>query len=150
MQIEELIGMNVKEAREEAGLTQRELGEQIAWVHGKPWLPQAVSQAEKGGRDWAVRDLIAVAWALRRPVVWFFKVPTGISQHDVLELPPEAPAPQLTWVAGEAASEPTADELSMEILRLTQQLTRVIEAPTIEAKATVLPPTIEVSDEDEP
>src|SRR4051794_27068263 len=85
MKIQEVIGRNVRQAREDAGLSQRELGDLLGGTLGTPWFPQAVSTAEKGGRDWAAEDLVGVAWVLQRPVSWFFRVPTDVDPDEILD-----------------------------------------------------------------
>jgi transcriptional regulator with XRE-family HTH domain len=141
MKIQELIGRNVRQAREEAGLSQRELGERVGWVLEKPWLPQAVSKAEKGDRegrfrDWAAEDLIAVAYALKRPVAWFLRVPDGVNPWETLELPGNPTGLHLEWVSGEATASRTPVEIVAEIARLTKELGRAV-APTVEVETTV-------------
>jgi transcriptional regulator with XRE-family HTH domain len=116
VRIEELIGRNVKQAREEAGLSQRQLGEQLGW------FPQAVSAAEKGRRDWVAEDLVNVAWALRRPVAYFFRVPEGASPWDILDSNPNLI--HLEWVSGETTATRSPEEIAAEIARLTKELQR--------------------------
>jgi transcriptional regulator with XRE-family HTH domain len=72
IRVEEIIGKRVRQAREEAGVSQRAFGEALEGVLGTTWTPQAVSQAENGKRDWRARDLVAVSWVLKRPVEWFY------------------------------------------------------------------------------
>lgn len=141
MRIEELIGRNVKEAREDAGLTQRKLGERVGEVLGRAWLPQAVSQAEKGGRDWAAQDLVAVAQALRRPIAAFLKVPTGADPMEMIDLPGDPILP-LAWVSGEATREWTPDTVNEDLQRLAAEFGRV----TKELKRLTAPPDPELHD----
>lgn len=77
MTIEEVIGSKIREAREELGWTQAQLGIHLLAILGDAWSPQAISAAEKGRRDFRAVDLFALHWALNRPVEWFYSVPTG-------------------------------------------------------------------------
>lgn len=144
MRIQELIGRNVRQAREEADLSQRELGQRIGNVLGKPWHPQAVSAAEKGGRDWAAEDLVAVAFVLGRTIESLFHVPNGAKPSDILDLPGETPL-HLGWVSGEA-SEVTQDKIASEMQRLANQLNAIAKPATVGAVASVPTPSIRVSE----
>lgn len=128
MRIQEVIGQNVRQARQGAGLSQRELGERVGWVLGedRTWFAQAVSAAEtSGGRDWSALDLVAVAWVLKRPVAWFFKAPGGADPSALLEVPGEHAVP-LSWVAGAGSAERSVEELATEIERLSKELGRAV------------------------
>lgn len=59
----ELVGMNVKAARERRGMTQGQLGLALEAFLGKTWTRQAVSIAESGDRAFAAEDLLALAGA---------------------------------------------------------------------------------------
>jgi transcriptional regulator with XRE-family HTH domain len=127
VKVSEIIGKRVKQAREEAGISQRELGEQVGGVlnrEGKPWFAQAVSAAEKGDRDWTADDLVAVAWVLRRPVAWFFQV-MDEDQAEMLDL--EGYGMIHAYWAGGLEQERTPDELAAEIARLTRKLQRALQ-----------------------
>jgi transcriptional regulator with XRE-family HTH domain len=125
MTVAEIIGKRVRQAREEAGLTQRELGERIAAVLGRPWFPQAISAAEKGRRDWTAEDLVAVAWVLRRQVQWFFTVDEQ-EQWLMLDVPGHALI-HAGWAGGVAeAPSPAEDveEIAVRVARLRSALAR--------------------------
>jgi transcriptional regulator with XRE-family HTH domain len=83
MKLEELVGERVREARELRGWTQQHLGEQLEPYLGRVWTRQAVSNAEKGGREFTAAELVAFALTLRQRVGWFFMAGTG----DPLTLP---------------------------------------------------------------
>jgi transcriptional regulator with XRE-family HTH domain len=125
MKIEELIGSNVKQAREIAHLTQAEFGERVGDFLGKAWVPQAVSQAEKGRRDWAILDLAAVAYALHRPITWFLQVPSGADPKELLEVPGDVEL-SLEGVSLGTAAELSAEQLLNELGRVAGDLRFVI------------------------
>lgn len=64
MRIEEAIGFNMARLREDAGLTQEQLGKALEPYLGKSWTRQAVSAAEKGRRSFTAAELIALGLAL--------------------------------------------------------------------------------------
>lgn len=64
MRIQEVVGERVRERREVLGLTQQQLGERLAPHLGRTWSRQAVSAAEKGGRDFAAAELVALGLVL--------------------------------------------------------------------------------------
>lgn len=124
MRIQELIGQNVKVAREAAGLSQRELGQRVQAVLGGTWWPQAVSAAEKGARDWTAQDLLAVASALGRPIASFLVAPVGADEDDLLEVPGERTV-RLSEVM-EPAPRRTVQDLAVELERLTKELREAV------------------------
>lgn len=75
MRIEEIVGRNVREAREAAGLTQEELGKQIENLLGREWPRQTVSIAEKGGRSFTASELLALSLVTRVSVAGLFTPP---------------------------------------------------------------------------
>jgi transcriptional regulator with XRE-family HTH domain len=77
MEIEQIIGDHIREARTKLGWTQVQLGVHMLALLGEAWSPQAVSQAEKGARDFRAADLFALAVALDQPVEWFLSIPEG-------------------------------------------------------------------------
>lgn len=85
MRIEERIGKRVREAREQASLTQEELGSRVArWLgpERKRWSKQTVSAAESGGRAFTAEDLFVLSFALGKPVYWFFGVGDYTAERD--------------------------------------------------------------------
>lgn len=82
MRIEERVGARVREAREFHGWSQRQLGQRLEHHLGRAWSPQAVYAAERGGRDFAIRDLVALARVLERPVAWFLQ-PSIVAMEEV-------------------------------------------------------------------
>lgn len=77
MDVQELIGSNLRRAREERGMTQAQLGEELGPLLGKPLARQAVYSAETGGRAFTATDLAALAVVLEKPVWWFFVPSAG-------------------------------------------------------------------------
>lgn len=72
MDIREVIGARVKDAREVAGLSQEALGQAVSEYLGRPWKRQAVSVAEKGGRDFVATELMVLSLILKQPLSYFF------------------------------------------------------------------------------
>jgi transcriptional regulator with XRE-family HTH domain len=65
----ELVGRNVRRAREQRGLTQEAVGQSLKGSLGKPWPKQAVSAAEKGRRTLTVEELLALSDVLGESVI---------------------------------------------------------------------------------
>lgn len=72
MKIEEVIGRNMRQAREERGLSQTDLGQAMEQHQGRSWSRQAVSAAEKGQRAFSAADLMALARVLDVSIPSFF------------------------------------------------------------------------------
>ena len=85
MRIEERIGARMREARDANGWSQEVLGKQVALYLDNPWSAQTVSVAENGGRDFAAKDLLALALVLGRPVAWFYR--PNIQSTDEIKTP---------------------------------------------------------------
>lgn len=64
MTVEEIVGANVRQIREELEMTQEQLGAALGEYLGKTWTRQAVSAAEKGRRNWRATDVMGVAMIL--------------------------------------------------------------------------------------
>jgi transcriptional regulator with XRE-family HTH domain len=77
MKIPEVVGKRIYEARRGAEISQAELGQRLGEYLGKAWFPQAVSEAEKGRRNFTAEELFALAIVLDKPVAWFFLPPAG-------------------------------------------------------------------------
>lgn len=67
--IEQLVGENMKAARERADLSQEELGQRLKPLLGKAWSRHAVSIAEGGGRSFVVAELAALALVLETSIL---------------------------------------------------------------------------------
>ncbi len=67
----QLAGRRMREAREQSGMSQKSLGEQLGAYFGKEWAPQAVSAAERGMRQFDPEALLALSIVLKQPVAWF-------------------------------------------------------------------------------
>ncbi len=64
------IGARIRRAREEAGLTQVELGEALGLGGG------AVAQVELGHNALQLKHLLALPKILNRPIAWFLDLPS--------------------------------------------------------------------------
>jgi hypothetical protein len=82
MRIEEVIGKRIKEAREWDGLSQEQVGREMARYLAKPWPGQQVSVAEDGGRKFTAAELFALCMVLRRPASYLFL----LNPDDVIEV----------------------------------------------------------------
>jgi transcriptional regulator with XRE-family HTH domain len=80
MRVPEIVGARIKEQRQELGWTQDEFAEYLAAFLGRKWFPQAVSDAERGNRDFTAEEILAIARTLGRAVSWFFELPPGEEQ----------------------------------------------------------------------
>jgi transcriptional regulator with XRE-family HTH domain len=138
MEVQELIGGNLRRAREERGLTQAQLGEGLGPLLGKPLARQAVYSAETGGRAFTAVDLVALSVVLQKPVWWFFlpsagpdmpvELPTGerVSGSDITGLVLDVErAAYLGGVAGSVDGhlreiEKQVSAVRYEILRLAE------------------------------
>jgi transcriptional regulator with XRE-family HTH domain len=125
MRVEQMIGKRVRQAREEADLSQREFGERVGDVLGKRWTPQAVSQAEKGERDWRAKDLVAMAWILRRPVAWFY-TPNEEDRSEMLEGFAEGVLIHAEWTSGDTWARREVGELFEEAADLRRQFEELL------------------------
>lgn len=75
MRIEEIVGRNVRDAREATGLTQEELGKRLEDLVGREWPRQTVSTAEKGGRSFTASELLALSLVTKVSVAGLFTPP---------------------------------------------------------------------------
>lgn len=85
MRVEELVGRRVREIREDLGMSQGQLGEEIGKLLSKPWSRQTVSMAELGRRAFTAAELIALAHVLGVHVGQMFTPPVDLP-HAELEL----------------------------------------------------------------
>jgi transcriptional regulator with XRE-family HTH domain len=79
VRIESVIGEQITRAREDVGMSQSQLGDELGRLLGKPWPRQAVSQAEKGRRSFNAAELVAFAAALGRSVESLLVPPADVS-----------------------------------------------------------------------
>lgn len=78
MRVEEIVGANMRQARERAGMSQAELGEAMAEHLGDQWRRrQPVSTAETGKRAFTAAELLTIASVLSIPVNALFVPPMG-------------------------------------------------------------------------
>jgi transcriptional regulator with XRE-family HTH domain len=108
MNIPEIVGRRVRQARMDNGISQADLGRRLGVLLGKPLFPQAVSEAERGGRNFTAEELLALARVLDRPVAWFFFPPEGedleFSSGEVLSLVEMSDGPLLAGPYGNAGA----------------------------------------------
>lgn len=92
MQIEEVIGANLRQERIQRNMSQPEFGEWIGQALGTAWKPQTVSAAEKGRRQFAAADLVALAHVLDSPVSALLTPPDDVEtiQAGAVEIPAAA------------------------------------------------------------
>jgi transcriptional regulator with XRE-family HTH domain len=84
MRIEEAVGHRLRQAREDHGLTQAELGEKLKLYLGKAWSRQAVSLAEAGQRSFTAAELVALARLLELPSPGSLLVPPlGVEEIEI-------------------------------------------------------------------
>lgn len=85
MRIEDVVGQWIIRAREEVGLTQAQLGEELGRYLGRSWPRQAVSAAEKGRRSFTAAELVALAAVLGRSVESLLVPPDDVSTVTLAE-----------------------------------------------------------------
>jgi transcriptional regulator with XRE-family HTH domain len=85
LRIEDVIGQQVARGREDLGMTQAELGDELSKYLGKPWPRQAVSAAEKGRRSFGAAELVALAAVLGRPVESLLVPPSDVASVTLAE-----------------------------------------------------------------
>ncbi|WP_284752624.1 helix-turn-helix transcriptional regulator [Arthrobacter sp. efr-133-R2A-120] len=71
--IEQVVGENVKRLREQRGMSQVELGEEVGGLLGSKWVPQTVSAAERGKRQFIAAELLVLANVLGCRVQYLFE-----------------------------------------------------------------------------
>jgi transcriptional regulator with XRE-family HTH domain len=72
MTLEEVIGRNIRKARQEAGWTRIELADRMTEWLDKPWVRQTQSAVELGHRSFTAKELLALAIVLDKPMGYFF------------------------------------------------------------------------------
>jgi transcriptional regulator with XRE-family HTH domain len=82
VKLEEMIGKRIRTAREMREWTQQELGQRVEPYLGRAWTRQAVSTAEKGGRDFTAAELVTFASVFHADVATFF-----LPDAPTIELP---------------------------------------------------------------
>lgn len=73
--IEQVIGDNVKRLREGLGISQAELGEEVGVRLGTKWIPQTVSAAERGKRQFIAAEIVVLAHVLKCRIQYLFESP---------------------------------------------------------------------------
>lgn len=72
VRLEQAIGQRIRVGREAHEWSQAELGQRLERYLGRTWTRQAVSTAEKGGRDFGASELVALAAVLGVHLGWLF------------------------------------------------------------------------------
>lgn len=123
VRVPEIVGRNVRRAREERGLTQAELGQRLELVLGRAWSTQAVSAAEKGRRNFAAEDVMGLALVLEHPVADFFNVVENVE----IELPGRTFGGGLVEALQTMAPEESVEHLADALLRTARALSRAVK-----------------------
>jgi transcriptional regulator with XRE-family HTH domain len=79
VRIEDVIGYWITKGREETGMTQGQIGEELGRYLEKPWPRQAVSAAEKGRRSFTAAELVAFSAVLGCNVETLLQPPEGVT-----------------------------------------------------------------------
>jgi transcriptional regulator with XRE-family HTH domain len=137
----ELVGRNVRGARERRGMTQEELGAALKPFLNRTWSRQAVSIMEAGDRAFVVEDLVALAGALETPVEELL-LPRGDTDAD--EVVVSLPGMDLTYeelldiVLGLSEIENTTAVMATGTSVLRERVEGLREIHEITTKATKL------------
>ena len=83
VRVEVVVGWQVRERRGALGLTQEQLGRELALYLPHPWSRQAVSAAEKGDRSFGAAELVALAAVLHTTVGDLLRPPLQESQVEL-------------------------------------------------------------------
>jgi transcriptional regulator with XRE-family HTH domain len=139
MRIQERIGKRVREAREQARLTQEELGEAMAYEGqaslGHRWSKQTVSAAEAGKREFVAEELLVLALILEKPIWWFFGLgdtAADIADFDKVQLPNGFYLPERTIQNATGRQLQRTRHLAEQFEVLTRELRSVLEPETKE------------------
>lgn len=140
MTIEEAIGANVRRRREWIGITQEQLGQLLGEHLGQTWTRQAVSSAERGGRDFRAVELVALARALVTTVGYLTQPeePVTLPSGHLVD-----PAEAWNQLVGDAAAADLTEALqSIETLKeaislSTEQLESVQRSLALADRAVV-------------
>jgi transcriptional regulator with XRE-family HTH domain len=72
---QEAVGRRIYEIRTGLGMTQEQVGERLEHYLGRPWPKQAISQAERGLREFDVTELLAFSMVLVTSVADLVRAP---------------------------------------------------------------------------
>lgn len=102
--VAQVVGLNVRQRRDQLGMTAAELGAKVGEAFGKPWPRQTVYLMESGERAMVAAEVAALAVILDVSVPSLFRPPAEPDRVTAGGL--EVPAETL------AGSEPDLDELA--------------------------------------
>lgn len=83
MDVDQVIGRRVADARKAAGWSQAHLGGQLAEMLGGRWTRQQVSNAETGVRPWAVAEVITLAHLFGVPMLELLRLPAEVGVYTL-------------------------------------------------------------------
>jgi transcriptional regulator with XRE-family HTH domain len=118
--LSEVIGRQIRKAREDRRLSQDDLAEKI----GSPFDQATVSLLESGKRRATVNDIYAVAVALRVSPLWLL---SGAYTNESVPITPDLPASPAKvqfWLKAEAALDAESQELFFELVPDEERLMR--------------------------
>lgn len=89
--IEQVIGENIKRLREQKGMSQVELGEEVGLLLATKWVPQTVSAAERGKRQFIAAEMVVLADVLDCRIQYLFESPdaSSIKVSDAFTFTPD-------------------------------------------------------------
>lgn len=64
----QIVGQALQLRRKAAGLTQEALGKALGEYLDRPWVKQAVSDAERGRREYSAAEILALSAVLKCPI----------------------------------------------------------------------------------
>jgi 8-oxo-dGTP diphosphatase len=83
VRIEEIVGLRIRERREQMGLSQAQFGKLIGEHLGRAWSRQAVSGTEQGQRNFAAAELVTLAHVLGMSVGQLLTPPPGVERIEI-------------------------------------------------------------------
>lgn len=78
-----MIGLRIRQARLEHGMSQRQLGLRLGGLLGREWPRQQITSAEAGKRAFTSAELVAIAAALDTPLMVLFAPPPGVQRLEL-------------------------------------------------------------------
>lgn len=128
VKVEEVIGHNMLQVREDRGMSQAQLGEALVAYLGKSWSRQAVSAAEKGRRAFTAAELLALAHVLETTLYRLMTPPVSVKSVDMPAAGVTVSAKTLSRLAlPTGATETAFEEIDAALGSLADILERVGE-----------------------